>query len=142
MYQKSNICAACGATFTYTNASKGGSLRNHCSKECKKQLRYKARESFLKTEKGKRLLKNRNLVDKYGVSLDWYETQLGIQGGVCAICGSSDPGFSRNTFCVDHDHKTGNPRGLLCGPCNVGLGHLRDSTDILHSCINYLKTYE
>lgn len=53
--------------------------------------------------------------------------------GVCTIC------KTEGKLHVDHDHSTGLTRGLLCHSCNVGLGHMRDSPDILRSAIAYLK---
>ena len=55
------------------------------------------------------------------------------QGGVCAICGAADAQH------VDHDHRTGWLRGILCFNCNGGLGQFRDSADNLANAITYLK---
>lgn len=54
---------------------------------------------------------------------------------VCAIC--SKP--SRTRLHIDHNHKTGKYRGLLCSPCNIGLGHFKDSPSLLRKAIEYLK---
>lgn len=59
------------------------------------------------------------------------------QNNVCKICGKP-PNPGRNLD-VDHDHKTGRIRGLLCNNCNRGLGHLQDSIIILEAAINYLN---
>ena len=56
---------------------------------------------------------------------------------VCAICGMK--GRDQNTrFAIDHNHKTGQVRGLLCKRCNQGLGKFRDDIDVLQSAIDYL----
>lgn len=56
------------------------------------------------------------------------------QAGLCAIC-SAELGDSPNR---DHDHTTGDFRGLLCTNCNVGLGMFRDSIELLQNAIAYL----
>ena len=72
---------------------------------------------------------------KYGLSeKEWIE-MLEVQKNLCAICRTKQPG---KVLCIDHDHKTGAVRGLLCGNCNVGLGNFKDNTKILKSAISYL----
>ena len=63
------------------------------------------------------------------------------QGGKCAICGAGVQGMtaSKTRLSVDHCHASGKIRGLLCGGCNVGLGHFKDSVALLSSAIDYLK---
>jgi len=64
------------------------------------------------------------------------------QQGKCAICGQGAQGFQHSTRLVlDHDHVTGQTRGLLCGHCNVGLGHFQDSIDLLHRAAAYLTLH-
>jgi hypothetical protein len=74
-----------------------------------------------------------HLRHRYGIGQREVEELLAEQGGVCAICGADNPEH------VDHDHKTGHIRGLLCFNCNGGLGQFRDNVDYLTSAITYLK---
>lgn len=67
------------------------------------------------------------------------------QGGECAICDAEIPAVSEDRYlsaCVDHDHKTGKVRGLLCWDCNVGLGKFLDNPDLLVSAAEYLRKNE
>lgn len=75
------------------------------------------------------------LKTKYGISEKEYAGFLQQQAGVCAIC-KTPPDFRR--LCVDHDHKTGDVRGLLCRNCNCAIGLLKDSTELLDKAKNYL----
>lgn len=76
----------------------------------------------------------------YGVTVEWYDATLEDQGGKCAICGSRDKRRKNvKYFAVDHDHRTGKARGLLCHPCNVGIGNLQDDVNILAKAIQYLN---
>jgi hypothetical protein len=86
------------------------------------------------------IVKNESLMHHYGITLDQYHERLAAQGGRCAICGVDNSQNKRHKyFHVDHDHATGVVRGLLCGPCNAGLGYFRDNIAIFESAIQYLK---
>jgi len=69
----------------------------------------------------------------YGITPEMEAALFIKQGGVCAICKSPPP------LTVDHCHKTGRIRGLLCGSCNRGIGLLKDNIDILLQAARYLK---
>lgn len=65
----------------------------------------------------------KDLVRIYGITPAQYDEMLAAQGGKCCICRRAKPGHNRiNHFMVDHDHKTGSVRGLLCASCNMRLG--------------------
>lgn len=74
---------------------------------------------------------------KYGVTLEEYAAMLAAQGGGCAICGAKQ---KKRRLAVDHDHETGEVRGLLCSPCNTGLGQFKDKAALLARAIDYLLT--
>jgi len=78
-----------------------------------------------------------NLKKLYGITRRQYDAILLAQGGGCGICGS--PPSPTKDFGVDHDHKTGEVRGLLCDKHNLGLGLFDDSPDRLLDAIAYLK---
>jgi|SRR6187549_410108 len=67
--------------------------------------------------------------------LDWYNRQAGN----CKICGTHFPLLILYGLHVDHCHKTGRIRGLLCRDCNTGIGLLKDDPDRLQAAIAYLK---
>lgn len=71
---------------------------------------------------------------KYGMSKDDFEKLFDLQLGRCQICG----GDLNHSLNVDHDHKTGTVRGLLCSSCNTGLGLFRDDVGTLVKAIAYL----
>lgn len=72
---------------------------------------------------------------KYGLGADELNAMLHKQEGLCGICHQP---FGVTPH-VDHDHATGIVRGLLCGPCNRGLGMFKDSKIFLLNAIRYLK---
>lgn len=77
---------------------------------------------------------------KFGITPEDYDGMLAAQGGGCAICGSTEPGGRWGThFHVDHCHESGRVRGLLCGNCNVLLGHAQDDPGRLTEAARYLE---
>lgn len=73
---------------------------------------------------------------RFGLTVESYDELFKSQNGLCAIC---EKPHWRN-LAVDHDHKTGKVRGLLCYRCNTLLGLASDSIQVLQSAILYLKT--
>lgn len=73
----------------------------------------------------------------YGLEAGEYNSWLSHQEGRCAICRKTPEEVG--ILAVDHDHATGEYRGLLCANCNKGLGHFRDSQDSLQNAILYLR---
>jgi len=64
------------------------------------------------------------------------------QGGLCAICGKPASGKGHcSRLHVDHDHKTGAVRGMLCHRCNAGLGQFGDDSLVLEAALAYLKKH-
>jgi hypothetical protein len=68
-----------------------------------------------------------------------YEAQLAAQGGGCAICGHM-PKPGQRRLSIDHNHKTGEGRGLLCGNCNRGLPWFKDSYRHLYTAAYYIES--
>lgn len=76
---------------------------------------------------------------RYGITLDEYNRILETQNGVCAICRNASPGVRIKRFSVDHDHATGEIRGLLCIKCNTAIGQLEDNIERMHKAARYLR---
>lgn len=70
---------------------------------------------------------------KYGITLAHRDAMIQRQNGRCAICHKLT-----EKLCVDHCHKTGQVRGMLCNQCNYGIGQLKDSITVLRDAIQYL----
>jgi len=68
---------------------------------------------------------------------------LKVQRGKCAICGRALSGLRiLRSACLDHDHKTGEIRGVLCHPCNLVIGNAKDSIAVLEKAVSYLRFFE
>jgi DNA-directed RNA polymerase subunit RPC12/RpoP len=79
-------------------------------------------------------IKRNHLWSRYGIRLEQYEAMVVAQDGRCAICGSA-----LEQLHVDHDHETGEIRGLLCSNCNVAISQLGDDVETMESAIAYLE---
>jgi hypothetical protein len=73
--------------------------------------------------------------------IEEYNELLAQQKGKCAICGSHESVLARR-LAVDHSHKTGEVRGLLCFRCNASIGKFEDNIELLEKAIVYLRRYE
>lgn len=79
---------------------------------------------------------------QYGITADDYHRMLREQEGACRICGAvagSPRNLNRSKLCVDHCHKGGQVRGLLCHGCNLLLGRADDDPAILRKAAEYLE---
>ncbi len=82
-----------------------------------------------------------DLMKNYGISYDEYKTMYQNQKGCCDCCGTHESKFKRKLH-VDHDHETGQVRGLLCTRCNPGIGYFEDSIEKLEMAVAYLKKFK
>jgi hypothetical protein len=91
-------------------------------------IRY---EAYLAKER------NRHLKRTFGITAQDYDQMLANQNGGCAICGATECS-SGASLAVDHCHRTGKVRGILCRDCNTSLGKLKDDRNILLKAVEYL----
>ena len=116
----------------------------YCNKVCARKA-YRSREGSIlrareqelrraNTDKGRDNYYRR----KYGIGIEDYNEAFAEQEGRCAICGIHQSEIVKR-LCVDHDHDTGEVRGLLCRGCNTGLGQFKDNTEFLANAIAYLE---
>lgn len=122
-------CSKCGRQLShdafYWDAK--GNRKQPC-KECKAAY-YRSDEYHEYRRRQQRAL-------KYGVVHEEVLSQLQRQDSKCAICSAS---ISEDKLCIDHDHDTGELRGLLCSPCNSAIGQLHDDPELVRSALAYLE---
>lgn len=94
-------------------------------------------------EMGRRRARIRSLQLNFNLSVGEYEAILRKQEGKCALCGfipSGQDTFRKGkSLAVDHDHITGQVRGLLCDLCNRGIGQLHDDPELLRKAADYVE---
>lgn len=82
--------------------------------------------------------REKSLKKWYGITLADYNNMFEKQNGFCLICGVHQSEIKK-ALCVDHNHDTGEIRGLICDACNKGLGHFKDNENLLQRAIDYLR---
>jgi len=104
---------------------------------CKECQHLKNREY---SKKNKTKISKQTIIHRrqkqHGVSEEDYNAMVLLQNNLCAICNKP----SHRTLHLDHDHKTGKVRGLLCYACNTGIGLLKDDINYLANAIKYLTS--
>lgn len=140
---KTKTCTKCGQVYPATTEffvacgvykkRSGVILRSWC-KSCRKTGSKGSQDKHRRKYK---------LKSRFNMTLEDYDAMFDKQCGRCKICGSfetrtQDGRITR--LAVDHDHKTGRIRGLLCSSCNKALGFVKDDVVILDRMKKYLKT--
>lgn len=132
-------CSRCGVFKTWDHYHNCKSRATGHASACKACMRQKTRQDM---ENG--TIRDGELRRKYDISLSEYERMAEENGDACAICGTMEKGRARGRvryWSVDHDHETGEIRGLLCQKCNSLLGMADDDIEILQKAIAYLELY-
>lgn len=114
-----------------------------CNRKRVKQWRLnnpeKRKQQAKKESKSDKIYNQRkHLKHVYGITVEDYNEMFSKQNGCCAICKLHQSNFKRR-LAVDHCHKTGQIRKLLCQQCNAGLGNFKDNPTFLKEAIKYLK---
>ena len=75
------------------------------------------------------------LYSKHNLPVGWYSAKEAEQGGKCKICNK------KARLCVDHNHRTGDVRALLCTKCNLMIGYANEDVEILYAASEYISEY-
>jgi len=124
------LCATCGRERPLGRYK--GSSRT--CKDCMAELSRRRRSA----PAAKRADRDRRYRARYGITLEEYERLARAQRWKCAICGR--PPYPKGSRLVpDHNHATGEIRGLLCQPCNSALGLMGEKPGRLEAAARYLR---
>jgi hypothetical protein len=153
-------CTACKLPFSLEQFNKDRKRKDGLQPRCKKchsaavvtsqrnqreSYRARQREWYEKNrERVTEYHRGRHLLQTYGMTPTQYGQILESQGGVCAICRQPETKCDGRTglvhnYHVDHDHISGQVRGLLCNDCNTGLGSFGDDPELLIEAASYLE---
>ena len=146
------LCPMCKLDLPLSSYQKAMGRKNNVQAYCKQCTNQKNREHYSgdpkaiekrrkrearRLEKDPMVKRRAELLRVYGITLEeWYDI-YDSQNGVCAICKQECK--TRKSLSVDHDHETGDIRGLLCNRCNRALGLFRDDPEVLKNATRYLE---
>jgi hypothetical protein len=120
----------------------GAEIRRQ-SQEAKERYRDALREEHLRTEIRHQSAQHTEADSRrlrlYNLGPFEYQSLLAQQNGVCAICREPETVDNGRELSIDHDHKTGRVRALLCHRCNVAIGFLRESPLLARAAATYLE---
>lgn len=134
-------CSKCGIEKPLSQFHKDKNTKTGTKSSCKACYSKFHEEYYAKnTDKVKSKNKKMWLQRKYSLSVEEYELLKTQQDNKCVICQEQlNDGYEVH---VDHSHKTGKIRGVLCRWCNTGLGNFKDKIESLQRAIEYLSHHE
>lgn len=140
------ICSICKKEKELEAFYKKSSNSDGLNCRCKECVNLQLKHRYASNQNHRINSKNRSLRRKYGISIEEYEFLAKAQNYRCKSCGEQEtsPNSHKTGICalaVDHDHKTNQKRGLLCGKCNKALGLLDDSPKKIQALLEYLSKY-
>lgn len=123
----------------FHNSSKSHDGKGTRCKPCDKVARKQWREA--NPQRARESARWKNIMNAHGLTKEQWMAMYNEQEGVCKICQMSqdERGYDGRSLCVDHNHQSGEVRGLLCNGCNRALGFFLDSPDLLRQAANYLE---
>lgn len=131
------ICRNCGKEQSLGCFSKDKHTKDgrcfHCKSCVSLNHKMRPRPNF------SALNKRRHLKSKYNMTLEKYNQMFEDQRGVCAVCGVPAGDLKRN-LAVDHNHRTGKIRGLLCFACNSLIGRIEKNPLLIPTMMKYIRT--
>ena len=139
------ICSRCRKEKPLSDFSRQSNAPSGLNYVCRDCMRERGRAYYQRNKvirKEHHRVNNRKSMLKhyYGLSPEQYDVMYQRQEGCCAICGKHQSSFARR-LTVDHCHKTGKIRSLLCGSCNNGLGCYKDDPELLVKAYQYLQKH-
>ena len=136
------VCNVCFQSLPYEGFNKKKNSRDgykHQCKSCTSKANSNRYFSNLDVRRQKQKETQRRFTaKKFGLDGEDLSALYEKQNSKCAICGITEEEHGKY-LAIDHDHATGNVRGLLCMACNTGLGNFKDSLDYLRMAIKYLE---
>lgn len=125
-------CQKCKVVQSVDNFNKRSKSKDGLQAWCKSCMKLAQRKT-MSSASARARSRTRARLRKYGISAEELAQLETARKGRCDICGKS------RKLVIDHDHKTGKVRGMLCSPCNTALGLFRDKPKIMRRAAKYVE---
>lgn len=135
------VCQWCHESFSVAKGYE--CLTKYCSKKCSAAAKRRVEKELETPELRQKRISYRYAwrLKQKGTTPEYVAEKFVSQNGLCAICQKSEDEL-KGGLCLDHNHETNRPRGLLCRNCNAAIGGLGDSAKRLRAAASYLEEYE
>lgn len=137
---ESKVCCTCKVDKPHSefyHRKKNGYISSNCCVCILKQ-----RKIYNQTESGKQTKFVAGLRRRYGITFEEFTRVWSEQQGKCFVCRQDLVLGVKNGYAIDHDHQTGQVRGILCTGCNLSIGHAGDNSNRLRALAAYLDYHE
>jgi len=132
-------CSRCNQEKELSFFNKDKQRKDGHSHRCSACHSEVVKESKLRNpERTKKVAYKAHIKHMYGVDIKWVEQRLKEHNYKCKIC-STDMQLHTNTVAIDHCHKTGKVRDIVCKKCNSAMGQFNDDPELIAKAIDYLK---
>lgn len=134
------VCSACGIEKPLDQYNKRAASKDGLNGWCRPCVNAKSMEWYRNNrERARKNHREWTLRTSYGIGEAEFQERLQAQGGKCALCSLAFAQVGTRNLCVDHDHVTGEVRGLLCRLCNRSIAQLGDSAEGLRRALAYME---
>ncbi len=135
-------CNKCNQTLPHTSFHKKAGAADGYKNQCKDCVRSDHKARYLNNREERlrkqRLSQRLYTAKKFGLTPDCLAKLYEVSNGCCEICGITEEDHGKY-LAIDHCHKTGEVRGLLCMQCNTALGNFNDDLDRIKKAMEYLQ---
>ena len=136
---ETNTCGKCRKNLPIAEFNKDRARKTGYAWQCKAcRKEYDQGYHAENREKHLESMRKTAYARRYKMTVEEYNALFEAQGYICAICGASK-GWQNKRLAVDHNHASGEVRGLLCDRCNTVIGKMEDNPDLLRKAASYLE---
>jgi hypothetical protein len=132
-------CGKCKCFLPLSEFSKNSAKKDGLQERCTPCRKFHSNKTKHLRKRPTKEQKRKYLLASYKLDFSTFEKMILEQNNVCAICKTDK--WDRPSPSIDHCHKTGTVRGLLCNNCNRALGMFKDDLEILKNAVKYIERF-